>query len=715
MTKKKAGISIIIILATLVLFIYTAVFGIGSWGSAENIKLGLDLSGGVSITYQTKEDNPSAEDMSDTVYKLQKRVESYSTESSVYQEGNNRINIEIPGVSDANKILTELGKPGSLQFIDPNGDVVVDGANVSGAEAGTRKNQMTGATEYVVSLQFDEVGTKAFAEATEKNIGNRIDIVYDGKTISLPVVNEAITGGQAEITGMGTVEDAQNLASSIRIGSLSLELEEIRSNVVGASLGQKALKTSLIAGAIGIMLVIMLLIFLYKIPGLIAGIALVYYTALDLVILSAFEITLTLPGIAGVILSIGMAVDANVIIYSRIGEELRNGHALKTAIENGFKKSFSAIIDGNITTLIAAFVLNMLGSGTVKGFAQTLAIGIVISMFTALVISKTAMVSLYELGLKDVKFFRQAKERKPIRFVEKRKLFFVIGLVAVLSGPVSMAVFKTTGSEMLNLSMDFKGGTSTNVTFKEDMTIEELEDKVKPIFEEIIGNAQVQFQKVAGTNEVYIKTNTLSVSQRQEITDRMEEEYGLKTKDIGFETISSTVSREMRSDAIIAVIVATICMLLYIWFRFTDFRFATSAVIALLHDVCVVFACYAIVRIPIGSTFIACMLTIVGYSINATIVIFDRIRENKKRYANTEMTEIVNMSITQTLSRSIYTSVTTFIMVAAIFVFGVSSIREFSLPIMVGIVAGGFSSICLAGPIWHLLKDTKNRKEKSNA
>ena len=278
-----------------------------------------------------------------------------------------------------------------------------------------------------------------------------------------------------------------------------------------------------------------------------------------------------------------------------------------------------------------------------------------------------------------------------------------------------MAVFKTTGSEMLNLSMDFKGGTSTNVTFKEDMTIEELEDKVKPIFEEIIGNAQVQFQKVAGTNEVYIKTNTLSVSQRQEITDRMEEEYGLKTKDIGFETISSTVSREMRLDAIIAVIVATICMLLYIWIRFTDFRFATSAVIALLHDVCVVFACYAIVRIPIGSTFIACMLTIVGYSINATIVIFDRIRENKKRYAHTEMTEIVNMSITQTLSRSIYTSVTTFVMVAAIFVLGVSSIREFSLPIMVGIIAGGFSSICLAGPIWHLLKDTKNRKEKSNA
>lgn len=713
MTKTKSKIYLLCIALSFILFIITATIGLGptGTGSARNIKKGLDLSGGVSITYQTVEDKPSAEDMADTIYKLQKRVEGYSTESSVYQEGENRINIEIPGVSDANKILTELGKPGSLIFQDPEGNDVLDGSHVKSANAASKKNQTTGNTEYVVEIEFDKEGTKAFADTTTENVGKQISIIYDDEVVSSPVVNEAITGGKCEINGMDSYEEANNLASYIRIGSLSLELEEIRSNVVGASLGQKALKTSLIAGAIGIALIIILLIVLYKIPGVVAGFALVYYIVLEMVVLNAFDITLTLPGIAGVILSIGMAVDANVIIYSRISEELANKTSVKGAIANGFKKSTSAILDGNITTLIAAIVLNFLGSGSVKGFAQTLAIGIVISMFTALVISNFCIKSLYELGMDKEKYFRTKKETKTIHFVEKRKIFIAIGIIAVLIGPVSMFVNSKSIGEPLNLSMDFRGGTSTNITFNKNMSIEDLEEEVKPIVEKIIGNAQVQFQKVASSNEVHVKTNTLSVEQREELTNELTEKFEIDKNNIGFETISSTISNEMRKDAIIAVIVATICMLIYIWIRFTTFKFALSAVIALIHDVLVVFACYAVVRIPIGGTFIACMLTIVGYSINATIVIFDRIRENTAKYPKKTKLEIVNESISQTLTRSIYTSLTTFISVATLFILGVSSIKEFTLPLMTGIIAGGFSSVCLTGPIWYMMQREKNIKK----
>ena len=324
MNKKKARVVLVGIVALLALLIYTSAVGIGKTGtgSARNIKLGLDLSGGVSITYQAKGDeSPSSEDMNDTVYKLQQRVQGYSTEAQVYQEGANRINIEIPGVSDANAILTELGKPGSLEFRLADGTVVLTGTQVDTASAQQQQNEM-GNREYVVRLELNKDGTDAFAKATSENVGKIIEIVYDNQVISSPRVNEAITGGTAYISGMASVEEAQNLASSIRIGSLSLELEEIRSNVVGAQLGEDAIRTSLIAGAIGLAIVILFMIWAYALPGVVAGISLLVYVGLDLVLLNAFDMTLTLPGIAGIILSIGMAVDANVIIYARIREEI---------------------------------------------------------------------------------------------------------------------------------------------------------------------------------------------------------------------------------------------------------------------------------------------------------------------------------------------------------------------------------------------------------
>ena len=705
MKKSKSILSLLLTVILIVGLGFTVITGIGKskTGAMKNIKLGLDLAGGVSITYQVKDKNPTKEEMSDTIYKLQKRVEQYSTEASVYQEGDDRINIEIPGVTDANKILDELGKPGSLSFQTADGETVLTGTDVKSASAKSGQDDM-GNKEYSVELNLTKSGTKKFATATQNNIGKQIAIIYDGETISSPVVRSAITGGQAYITGDFTYEEADNLASTIRIGGLKLELEELRSSVVAAQLGEEAISTSVLAGAIGLIIVIIFMIIAYRIPGIVAGIALILYTSLMLITLNAFDITLTLPGIAGIILGIGMAVDANVIIYARIREEIGAGVSVRNSIKSGFSKAFSAIFDGNITTLIAAFVLMWLGSGTVKGFAYTLALGIVISMFTALVVSRLIVNALYAVGVRDPKFYGSAKERKAVDFLGKKKVFFAISIILILCGPAAMFANSHAGNKALNYSLEFSGGTSTTVTFNEDMDIKTIDSEVTPVVEEVTGDKNVQPTKVVGTNQVVIKTRSLNQSEREALQSALVEKFGVDDSTISTESISSTVSSEMRRDAIVAVIVATICMLLYIWFRFKDIRFASSAVLALLHDVLVVLAFYAIARVSVGNTFIACMLTIVGYSINATIVIFDRIRENLHSGSREKLAEIVNTSITQTLTRSIYTSFTTFVMVAVLYIMGVSSIREFAAPLMVGVLVGAYSSVCITGALWYVMK-----------
>lgn len=737
--KKSRGVLVLIAAVLLTAFlVFTAAVGIGptGTGAAKHIKTGLDLSGGVSITYETSKESPSEDEMKDTVYKLQKRVEQYSTEAQVYQEGANRIIVEIPGVTDANKILEELGKPGSLYFIahkdadgnenytlntqtgqyelaktleeiEADGGIVLKGTDVKDAKAAVSQDDLKN-NMHVVSLSLTKDGTKKFADATKAAVDagkDTIGIYYDGVFVSVPRVEVVIDNGSAQITGMADAQEAENLASTIRIGGLKLELSELRSSVVAAQLGEEAISTSLVAAGIGLALIILFMIFVYRIPGLASGIALIIYVCLDLIALNAFDLTLTLQGIAGIILSIGMAVDANVIIYARIQEEIAAGRSVRNALQSGFKKAFSAIFDGNITTLIAAFVLNWMGSGTVKGFAQTLALGIVLSMFTALVVSRLLIFAVYAVGVRNEKFYGMRKERKPIQFLQKRKVFFLISILLILSAPVAMLVFKGTSGEALKYSLEFKGGTSTNVTFEDDMSIADIDSKVTPLVEKVTGDKNVQATKVVGSNQVIIKTVTLDVEKREALNNALVDEFGVNADEITSESISSTVSSEMRADAVKAVVVATVLMLLYIWFRFKDIRFASSAVIALLHDVFVVLAFYAVARVSVGNTFIACMLTIVGYSINATIVIFDRIRENMAGSRKKEDLEtLVNASITQTLTRSIYTSLTTFIMVFLLFVMGVSSIREFALPLMVGIVCGGYSSVCITGALWYVMK-----------
>ena len=745
MKKSKAIIILLCALLVLLGVGYVDLNGVDAEGtaSASDISLGLDLAGGVSITYQVVGDEePDATDMADTIAKLQKRVENYSKEAIVYQEGTDRINIEIPGVTDANKILEELGRPGSLYFIaetdkDGNanysmqavtdaqgnasyayalnktidelkadGSIMLEGTDVKTATAGSIKDQTMGNSTYAVDLVMTEEGTKKFEEATRNAYekGETLGIYYDGSFVSVPSVKGVFSDGNAQISPMNSYEEAESLASTIRIGGLKLELEELHSKVVGAQLGVEAISTSLKAAVIGFIVVAVFMIAVYFLPGFASVIALGIYVALVVLLLNGFDMTLTLSGIAGIILSIGMAVDANVIVFARIREELATGKTVKSAMQIGYDKALSAIIDGNVTTLIAAAVLWLLGPGTVKGFAQTLALGIVLSMFTALVVTKYIMKAFYALGLKDPKWYGVGKEHKTVNFLGKKGIFFGLSLAVILAGFITMGVYKMNTGDALNYSLEFKGGTATTVTFDKSYTLEEINSEMVPLIESTTGSA-VQIQTVQGSNEVIFKTGSLDVDQRQALNQMFVDNFGVDETLITSETISSTISNEMKSDTILAVAVAIICMLIYIRFRFSDIRFGVSSIACLLHDVLVVITFYALARVSVSNTFIACLLTIVGYSINATIVIFDRVRENMAVMTKKDdLQDVVNHSITQTLSRSLFTSLTTLVMVGTLYIWGVTSIRDFALPLMVGIICGAYSSVCIAGALWYVLR-----------
>ena len=753
MKKSNAIITLLVFLAVLAGVTFIDVKGIDGNGkvAASDITLGLDLAGGVSITYEVVGDEePSATDLADTKRKLEERVYNYSNEAQVYLEGNDRINVEIPGVTDANAILEELGNPGTLYFLAQKGSdgnnnysqtivqdedgnsslayvlnrsideivadgcVVLNGSDIKSAEAVPYQDSQTGNTSsYCIDLLLNDEGRQKFADATTSAYqnGETIAIYYDGKVICAPTVNGALTDGRAQISGNYTYEDAEKLASLIRIGGLKLELNEIHSKVVGAQLGSDAIKTSLEAGAIGLAVIAVFMIGVYFLPGFVASLALLLYTALVVLLLNGFDITLTLPGIAGIILSIGMAVDANVIIFARIREELATGKTVKSSEKIGFDKALSAILDGNITTLIAALVLLIFGSGSIKGFAQTLILGIVLSMFTALFVTRWLLRAFYAIGFTSEKWYGVGKEHKALDFVGKRWIYFAISLVLIVGGFVMMGVNKAQTGNPLNLSLDFVGGTSMTVTFNEQKSLSELETDVIPEMEKIAGSA-VQPQPVQNSTDVVFKTNALDVTKRDAIEEMLLDKYGVENEQIVMETIGGTISKETTVKTFASVCVAMVCMLIYIAIRFKNISFGAGGVLALLHDVLVVLAFYAAAKVSVGSTFIACMLTLVGYSINATIVVYDRIRENRSQMGSgADLKDVINRSITQTLSRSIFTSLTTFIMVAALYVLGVTAIREFALPLMVGIACGTYSSVFLAGSMYYMMQ--KNKKAVS--
>lgn len=723
--KRNAAFYLLLFLLVAAGAVYAILYGIGKerTGRAQDIPLGLDLQGGVSVTYQIEEKDATDAEIATTIEKLQKRVDTYSPDGEVYKAGSNRITVEIPldtSKYDPNAILDSLGRPGKLEFLDSTNMALkqqgqeyvaaLTGSDVKEAQAGRYTDNTTGMDEYIVSLQFNDEGAKKFSDVTGANVGNIVYIVYDDQIVSSPVVNSQISGGSAQIEGTFTYEEADDLASTIKIGALPLTLTELSSQVVGAKLGSDALRTSLIAGAIGLGFIFLIMIIVFRFPGFIASLALACYTILELFFLNTLHITLTLPGIAGIILSIGMAVDANVIIFTRIKEEIGAGKTVKSAVKDGFDKALSAIIDGNVTTIIAGIVLLLMGTGTVKGFARTLILGIVLSMISALFITKLLLNIFVNLGVTNKKLYGAAKEVKEKKFSKTFKGAAIFSAVVIIAGIVFLFVNKgiTGRGNALNFSLEFSGGTSTTVTFNEKYDLARAESEIIPVLEEAteIAPGSAQIQIIDNSNQIVFKTATLDNSKREALANALKENFNIADGAIETDTISNTISNETQRDAVLAVIIASILMLIYIAFRFSDVRFGVSAVIALIHDVMFVFFAYSVAYLSVGGTFIACMLTIVGYSINSTIIIFDRIRENLHvmNIKRDGYDKIVDRSISQTLWRNVYTNLTTFVMVLMLYILGVASLKEFTLALMVGIVAGTYSSICITGPLWLTLR-----------
>lgn len=680
-------------------------FGIGAKHilGIANIRQGLDLQGGVSILYEADVESPSNEEMNSAVSLLRRRLDGKGyTEADAGRQGAKQIRVDIPGVDDAEKAVAEIGKTALLQFADESGNVILTGSDITRAQKGLQSSSQGGADEIVVNLEFSSQGSAAFEEATRNNIGSVIYILLDDEVISSPRVNSAITDGRCYISGNFTAQSAEDLATLIREGSLPFKLNVLSMNNVGARLGADALQTSITAGIIGIILVLLFMIFAYRMSGVCADLALVIYVGLVLLVLSGLRITLTLPGIAGIILSVGMAVDANVVIFERIREELSSGRTLRAAVDAGFKRAFSAIVDSNVTTLIAAAVLFWLGTGTVKGFAQTLSIGIIISMFSALVVTRLILVHLIGAGVNNPKLytaFKSEASAKILQIIENRKRFFIFSTCVIAFGLVFMVINTVRGQGFFNYDVEFSGGTSFTVDIGQPFN----NDDITTIVSDITGQSSPQVQKILNTQQVMIKIRSIEAETRIELIDALMTKYGISRDAFTYSDISPTVSADMQRAAVLAVAVACVFMLIYVSWRFKDIRMGGSAIMALLHDAMIVIITYAILRIPLNYSFIAVVLTILGYSINSTIVIFDRVRENRTNLRRATATELINTSVSQTLRRSIYTSLTTLLSILCLYIMGVSSIKDFSLPIIIGLIFGAYSSVCLAGSFWFIL------------
>lgn len=696
---KKRKSAILFILSVIVIFSLAFIsaeglklFGYEIKPLTKSINKGLDLQGGVSVVeeIQGKVDQKTFDK---AIELISMRVNKMGvSETLVTKEGKNRIRIEIPGKFDAKAVIDSVVKTGELKFVGPDKQTILTGKDVEKASA-----YLDETNNPTIGLELNKSGTQKFAEGTKKFLGQPIAIYMDEEMLTNPKVNDVITGGKAVITGSKTLEEATRQANIINSGALPVTLKTVSAKTVGATLGATALPKSINAGIIGIALVFIFMILYYRLPGIIADIALVLYIILVLLVFSGIDATLTLSGIAGFLLTVGMAVDANVLIFERIKEELKTGKSVKSSVDTGFDRALSSILDSNITTIIAGAVLYVVGSGAVKGFALTLIIGIVVSIFTALTITKFLLKNAVNMGLINkpshfgVKNNTESKEKFKFKFVERFKIWISISLLIIVIG------FTAMGFKGLNFGIDFKGGTLVQIEMKQDFNKAEIDKIIKKYSNEY----QTTKANNNGKIELEIKSNSLDSNKIDNLFKDIKVQYK-KAELTSQETIGASVGNELKRKAWIAGVLATLAMLLYIGARF-EFKFGLSAILALVHDILITVSIYAVLQIPVNSPFIAAILTILGYSINDTIVIFDRIRENSKKMRGKDVAEVANISIGQTMTRSINTVLTTLFTIVAVNVF-VPSVREFSMPLIIGIVSGCYSSIFIASPIWVILK-----------
>lgn len=732
MNQTLKRVLAILVLAVTVFAWYVSIFGIGSINSAKDaLKYGLDIDGGVYVVMEAQTDLKGDELrdlMEQTRAVIDNRVNQMGVaESSVTIEGEKRIRVEIPGAENAEEAISAVGKTAQLQFLLADGSVVLDGSHVKDAQISTDGSY------YKILLEFDSEGASLFEEGTRKAYNrevtsvidevtpNQIAIVLDDEIIVHPDVKSVISGGNCEITGRYTKEEASTTAALIRGGALPVDLVEVQTSVQSATIGADALDKSIVAGAIGMLLVFILMIAYFGMLGIVADIALMLYVALFIWSMSAFNVVMTLPGIAALILSIGMAVDANVIIFTRIKEEICAGKSIRVAVNAGFKNALKTVLDAQITTLIAAVVLYEVGTTSVKGFALTLMIGIVISIFTAVIITQL-FISLLAESKKFAKnkYFGVKEDGTPKQFLHKsfsfiknRKIFYIISAVIIILG---MGMSLVRG---LNYGIDFTGGTMIQVDMHKEVPISEVEDAI----DEFNLDPSIIY---AGENntQVVIKTiESLDNEKRAEVVDALGESFGVTEEDVlASEQFGPSVGDELKKNAVKAVVIASIGMLIYIIFRFKSWKYGFSAVVGVAHDVLMVIAFYGIFGFTVNNPFIAAILTLVGYSINDTIVIFDRIRENKQLYKKDGSEVNIDRSINSTLNRTIMTSFTTLVVMIPLCIMVSASIREFIIPLMAGVIVGCYSSIFVCSPLYYDLcrsgeeskyqKQTKSKGKK---
>ena len=693
---------------------YITVFGIGPVGNIkEEMKFGLDINGGVYVVMEAETDADGTELndlMEQTRAVLNNRVNAMGiSEATVSREGDKRLRVELPGVDDPEEAIEQIGRTAKLRFLLADGTEVLSGTDIK--KAGIDTDPTHGG--YLVTLEFTSEGTEKFTEATTKAssgqvtstmdgvLDNAIVIMLDDEIVTAPSCESPIYQSTCTITnpnGGYAQEDASNTAALINGGALPLDLHEVESSVQTATIGTDALDKSIIAGIIGLAIIFVLMLVMYNILGLMADIALLLYVVIVLWIMAGLGSVLTLPGIAGIILSIGMAVDANVIIFARIREEIAAGKTIRVAVAQGFKRALVTVLDAQITTLIASVVLYEIGSTSVKGFALTLMIGIIVSIFTAVVVTQILMglVANSRTFAKN-KYFginedgtQKVFVKKQFGFMNMRKFTYCLSAGVLILGVIFAAV------RGFNYGIDFTGGTMLQIDMGEKVSTEEVADAISEF------NLDPSIV-LAGENEdqVIIKSiKALDNEERAEVVSVLGEKFGITDEDVlASEQFGPSVGDELKMNAVKAVLVAAVGMLIYVGIRFKSWKYGATSILGVVHDALVVLAFYAIFGVTINNPFIAGILTVVGYSINDTIVIFDRIRENRQLYKKMPLKETMDMSINQTLNRSIMTSLTTLIVMVPMTIMVSTSIREFVIPLMVGVVVGTYSSIFLCSPL----------------
>ena len=714
----------------------------------HGIRLGLDLVGGSRIVYEAV--LPEGYNMDDLPHDMQtaqamirQRLTSQGfTEATVALSGENRLTVEIPQITNPEEAVQTLGTTAQLLFMDWDGYTayanavmsgetvdaaqyaLLTGSDIAGASAQYGQTTPNGMQENYVQVDFTNEGSRKFADVTEEiakrsvqNGGdgdNQLLIVMDGQVISDPYVSARIDSESCTISGNFTQESAEQLAGLIDAGQLPFSLTQAELRSVGPQLGADALRTSLIAGVIGLVLVCLFMIIVYRVPGLVACLALGFYIVIEAILFSVLRINLSLPGIAGIILSIGMAVDANVVIFVRIMEELRMGKTVKSAIDSGFRRAFTAILDSNLTTLIAAGVLFFFGTGTIVGFATTLGIGVVVSMFTALTVTHFLLNRMVDFRIRNPKAYGlREKTREGGRFpvVKNFKIFGGISALLVATGLVAL-ILLPFGKNLFNLSIDFAGGTEMEFNMHQTVT-QDIQSDVSSLFEETTGVTPSSVTSSGdGNQDVLIRSTSITSEQREAVIAAMLEQYDLnqETDILNNNDVSASVGSDLQRSAVLCAVLAIALMLLYITFRF-ELTSGLAAVVCLVHDLLIMLSVYVWLQIPLDTNFIAAALTILGYSINASIIVFDRVRENLRTARREPFEEVAERSIWQTMGRTINTTLTTLFTIGMVFILGVPSLKQFTLPLIVGILAGAWSSILLSASLWAFFR-RKFRKHK---